>query len=149
MTTPYLLADIKSDEGCRLAAYPDPISHGAPWTIGYGHTGPEVHPGLDWTPSQCDGALATDAGKVQLGLDTAMPWWRTLNDPRQDVLVNMAFNLGLHGLLAFSDTLALIKGGQFQRAGLAMLDSTWAKQLPNRSHRLAMQMETGVRQTPQ
>ena len=37
---------IKRFEGCRLKAYPDPGSRGAPWTIGYGHTGAEVVPGL-------------------------------------------------------------------------------------------------------
>ena len=37
---------IQSWEGCRLRAYPDPASGGAPWTIGYGHTGPQVKPGL-------------------------------------------------------------------------------------------------------
>ena len=33
-------------EGCRLEAYPDPATGGEPWTIGYGHTGPDVFPSL-------------------------------------------------------------------------------------------------------
>ena len=37
---------LKRFEGCRLEANPDPGSGGAPWTIGYGHTGAEVVPGL-------------------------------------------------------------------------------------------------------
>jgi GH24 family phage-related lysozyme (muramidase) len=163
MTTRYLLADIMSDEGCTLVAIPDPLSplaealrarrptaglSGAPWTIGYGHTGLEVHPALAWVQSQADSVLASDVGKVCQGLGGPLPWWRDLNDARRDVLVNMGFNLGLHGLLEFKNALALIRGGQFQRAALAMLDSDWARQLVNRSHRLAMQMETGVRATP-
>jgi GH24 family phage-related lysozyme (muramidase) len=39
MTTLWLAQDIKTDEGCRLEAYPDPATGAAPWTIGYGHTG--------------------------------------------------------------------------------------------------------------
>ncbi|RJF81642.1 hypothetical protein D3877_16060 [Azospirillum cavernae] len=41
---------VKDAEGLRLTAYPDPASGGAPWTIGYGHTGPEVRPGLVVAP---------------------------------------------------------------------------------------------------
>ncbi|HID1023608.1 TPA: glycoside hydrolase family protein, partial [Klebsiella michiganensis] len=33
------IALIKRFEGCRLTAYPDPGTGGAPWTIGYGWTG--------------------------------------------------------------------------------------------------------------
>ena len=40
---------IKRNEGLRLHAYPDPATGGAPWTIGYGHTGPDVHPGMQIT----------------------------------------------------------------------------------------------------
>ena len=47
---------IKAHEGCRLKSYPDPGSGGDPWTIGYGHTGPEVVPGLTITQEQADGA---------------------------------------------------------------------------------------------
>jgi lysozyme len=43
--------------GCRLAAYRDP---GGILTIGYGHTGPEVVPGLRWTQDQADDELRFD-----------------------------------------------------------------------------------------
>jgi len=35
----------------------------APWTIGVGHTGPEVHEGLEWTDAQVDAAYASDLGR--------------------------------------------------------------------------------------
>ena len=44
--SPEALTLIRQWEGCRLSAYPDPASGGEPWTIGYGHTGPEVTAGL-------------------------------------------------------------------------------------------------------
>lgn len=145
MPTPYLLADIKTDEGLRLHAYPDPLTHAEPWTIGYGHTGPDVGPDTVWTQDQADEELAADVAHVQHGLDADLPWWRTLNDARQDVLVNMAFNMGVAGLLQFKHALADMQLGQFASAGNDMLNSEWAHQVHGRATRLATQMATGVR----
>lgn len=148
MTTPYLLADLRRDEGLELTAYPDPISHGEPWTIGYGHTGPDVREGLQITLDQAETLLAGDAQAAQRGLDRTLPWWRTLSDPRQDVLVNMAFNMGVAKLLKFTETLAALKAQRYAGAALDMLDSDWARELPERSRRLSQQMLTGVRAQP-
>ena len=51
---------LKTWEGCRRSAYPDPASGGAPWTVGYGHTGPDVVPGLTITQQQDDAFLQKD-----------------------------------------------------------------------------------------
>jgi GH24 family phage-related lysozyme (muramidase) len=48
-------------EGCELSAYPDPASGGAPWTIGYGHTGPDVVRGLTISQAQAEACLKQDA----------------------------------------------------------------------------------------
>lgn len=153
MTTPYLLADLKRDEGFRDTAYPDPVSHGAPWTIGYGHTGRDVHPGLTCTEDQAATWLAQDAAAVQRGLDTMLPWWRGPCDARQDVLVNMGFNLGLHGLLDFRHMLMALQRHDYETAADEILDSIAAldeRALAGvgeltRYDRLAAQMRTGVR----
>lgn len=144
MTSPYLLSDLKVDEGLRFIAYPDPISHGPPWTIAYGHTGREVHPGLVWVQQQCDDALDADVSAVQQGLDTALPWWRSLDDLRQDCLVNQAFNMGVHGLLGFGTYLGLVKAGNYAEAANDEMHTLWARQVGDRAARLAEQMRTGV-----
>ena len=61
------LALIKRFEGCakrradgRYEAYPDPATGGAPWTIGWGSTGPDIGEGLVWTQAQCDERLEKD-----------------------------------------------------------------------------------------
>lgn len=41
----------------RCKAYPDPATGGAPWTIGYGSTGPDINPGTIWTKEQAEEAL--------------------------------------------------------------------------------------------
>ncbi len=144
MTTSLLLGDLRSDEGCRLSAYPDPLSGAQPYTIGYGHTGPDVYPGLAWTLAQAEAALADDVSDVCHALDVQLPWWRGLDDARQDVLANMAFNLGPEGLERFTSTLRLIRQARWEDAARAMLASKWAGQVGARVRRLAEQLRTGA-----
>jgi lysozyme len=147
MTTPYLILDLKTDEGCRLEAYPDPLSGGAPWTIGYGHTGSDVRPGLTWPQEHAEDALVSDVMRTKASLDRFVAWWRGLDDVRQDVLVNMTFNMGVERLLGFSEMLAALKSKDFLAAAAQMLNSEWARQLPRRADRLAEQMKLGERPT--
>lgn len=143
MTTANLIPDLQRDEGKRLQAYPDPLSHAEPYTIGYGHTGPEVHLGLVWTDQQALDALNADIARAERALDAALPWWRALDDVRQDVLTNMTFNLGIGRLEGFHNTLGFIRAGEWQAAHDGMLESAWARQVGARAQRLARQMLTG------
>lgn len=59
---------ISGFEGKRMCAYPDPGTRGAPWTIGYGHTGPEVRPGLCISKEQADALLLADIRIAQTAL---------------------------------------------------------------------------------
>lgn len=72
-----------------------------------------------------------------------LPWVSELDEPRQAVLINMAFNLGNNGLLAFKNTLNLIKDGKYDAAGAAMLNSKWAEQVKRRAVELSAQMTSG------
>ena len=47
-------------EGLRLKAYPDPATGADPWTIGYGHTGLDVHPGKTITKAEALALLRSD-----------------------------------------------------------------------------------------
>ena len=144
MTTAALRDDLVADEGLRLEAYPDA---GGVWTIGVGHTGPQVRRGLVWSRETCLQALEADIARAERGLDQHLAWWRGLEDARQDVLANMAFNLGVEGLLGFRHTLDAVKAGAYARAAAAMLASEpWRSQVGARAERLAAQMHTGVRQ---
>lgn len=81
-------------EGRRAEAYPDPGTGGAPWTIGIGHTGPEVKPGLVWTDAQIDAAFDVDI------LDHEANVWNRLlgrievEQCKFDALVSAMFNIG-------------------------------------------------------
>lgn len=138
-----LRAQLELDEARRHMAYPDPLTHAAPWTIGIGHTGPEVHQGLVWTDAQIDAARDADIQHAIDGLDRIAPWWRGLDSVRQDVLLNMCFNMGSVRLSGFRNTLKFCATGDYLNASIGMLDSAWAKQVGARATRLAMQMKTG------
>ncbi|MHB8286728.1 MAG: glycoside hydrolase family protein [Caulobacteraceae bacterium] len=138
--TPAGLAQLRADEGCRLHAYPDPISGGAPWTIGYGCTGAGIGLGVVWTMAQAEAGLLKHVQQTEAGLQRALPWFAHLqaNDPaRADVLVNMAYNMGVAGLLQFDRFLAAMRAGQYAAAAAAMRLSKWFDEVPERARRLA------------
>lgn len=90
MISPKGIALIKEFEGCRLRAYQD---GGGVWTIGWGHTGPEVVKDLVWTQTQADIALADDIYKVEQGIRKLVTV--PLTQGEYDALCSFAFNVGL------------------------------------------------------
>lgn len=160
MTTPHLTADISQDEGLRLRAYPDPLSDiakarelglsakglkGDPWTCGYGCTGPDIHEGTAWTVEEAKRRRDARIAEAVSDLDRHAPWWRSLCDARQDVLANMAYQMGWGRLSKFHMMLAAAMAHKYEDAARHMLDSRWAKQTPARAERLARQLRTGER----
>ena len=87
--------------------------------------------------------LSNDITREERALINALPWVAQLDEVRQRVLLDMAFNMGLGGLLQFKNTLATIKAGDYQRAASMMLDSRWATQVGQRAERLSRMMATG------
>lgn len=80
-------------EGREYKAYPDPGSKdGKPWTIGIGHTGPEVHEGLVWNDAQIDAAYAKDCEEKERDVRSLVKV--TVNQNQFDALVCFAFNVG-------------------------------------------------------
>lgn len=141
--TPQGIAQLKTDEGCVLTSYPDPLSGDDPWTIGYGHTSSGIHQGMTVDQDQAEGWLASDIAKAESGLAGAISWLGTLADFRQDVLTNMAFNMGVQSVLNFHHMLAAMQVQDWASASAEMLDSKWATQVGQRANRLATVMEKG------
>ncbi len=104
---------VKDFEGCYLTAYPDPGSGGDPWTIGYGATGPDIHPGLVWTQIQADNRLMLDlalcADQVTKVITTK------ISDNAFSALVSFAYNCGI-GNLKSSTLLKLVNSNALDHA---------------------------------
>lgn len=56
-------------------------------------------------------------------LKARLPFLVKLSETRQAVLVNMAFQMGVSGLLGFKNTLAMIERGDYSGAAKGMLNS--------------------------
>lgn len=81
------------DGGC--AAYPDPGTHGEPWTIGWGSTGPDVRPDTVWTQEQAQAALDRELKHKALGVLKYSPGLANALDRRFAAIISFAYNCGL------------------------------------------------------
>lgn len=135
-----IAVQLTRDEGYEANVYPDSLGY---WTIGVGRLVDSRKPGGGLRASEIDFMLENDIEDRVEALRKALPWFDTLDEARQGVLINMAFQLGTDGLLAFTRTLGYVRTRAWDLAASAMLDSTWAKQTPERAQRLAKQMLTG------
>lgn len=134
------LTDLKKQlilhEGLRLKPYRCSANK---LTIGVGHN-------LDDKPISEKAAeviLEDDINDCLKDLDKSLPWWRSLSEARQRVLVDMCFNLGIQGLLKFNQTLTAIKSGEYEKAVQCMGESLWAKQVGRRAVKLQEMMRNG------
>lgn len=84
-------------ESCKLEAYPDPATGGAPWTIGWGHTGPEVKPGLKWTQGKADAVFLEDLKRFEAAIGPGL-LERQPTQAQFDALVCFAYNCGVASL---------------------------------------------------
>jgi lysozyme len=134
-----IIQQLKNEEGVIPHAYQDSLGF---WTIGVGRL-IDQRKGGQLYPDEIEYLLANDVKRKTDGLNDALPWFHLLDERRQAVLIQMAFQMGLKGLLAFSTTLSHVRVGRYDEAAVAMLESVWAKQTPERAKRLSKQMETG------
>ncbi len=83
------------DDGL-IEAYPDPGTGEAPWTIGWGATGPGIEQGTVWTRAQCDTRLAADLARYAGEVDRAVGNAPT-SQSQFDALVSFHYNTGAIG----------------------------------------------------
>lgn len=104
---------VTKHEGLRLKAYPDPATGDAPWTIGYGHTGPDVHPGLVISEDVAEEWLRQDLEEAAEAVDRLVKV--SLTTSERAALISFVFNLGA-GALATSTLLKKINAHDFEGA---------------------------------
>lgn len=81
--------------------------------------------------------LINDIDNIIHELLDRFEWVEALPDEVKIVLISMAFNMGMSGLLGFKKTLKMIEMGDYKSASVEMLDSKWAKQVGSRAVELS------------
>lgn len=131
-----LITDLRKDEGVKAFPYRDSLGK---LTIGIGRNLDEV--GL--SDDEINYLVSNDIDRVEAQLDRLLPWWNAMTEPRQRVLANMCFNVGINRLLGFKKALTAMQAERYTEAAKEMLDSLWARQVGNRAKRLAQMMIDG------
>jgi lysozyme len=107
-------------------------------TIGVGHS---LHnPISDTAVMQI---LLDDIEICVTELDRVRPNWRQHNEARQNVLVEMVFNLGMPRLNQFTKMWAALDAKDYNEAAKQMLLSRWAVQVGQRAKTLSDRMKAG------
>lgn len=134
-----LISQLRRDEGEVLHAYKDSLGY---LTIGVGILIDE-RKGGGITPDESAWLLQRRIDAKRAELSAALPWFKYLDEVRQAGLLNMAYQLGVPKLLGFRKMLAALRDQRWAEAESHALDSDWAKQTPERAHRVARQLATG------
>lgn len=121
---------LKQDEGYRRFLYKD--SEGV-WTIAYGRNLQDR--GI--SEEEAEYLLKNDINDFRDQLNNRLYWFDSIHEDAQAVLLMMAFNMGLAGLLTFRETLDHIKNENYKAAAVSMLQSKWANQVGDRAKRLS------------
>ena len=140
-----LRKEIIADEGCVLEVYEDHLGYA---TVGVGHlllvTDEEYGRGVGFpiTQTRADELLFKDFNNVLKECEDNLTVWSEVGEEVKLILANMAFNLGLPRLKKFKKMLKAIDEKDYVKASEEGLDSRWAKQVYNRSHRLMDRMRS-------
>ena len=135
-----LINTLQRHEGYRQFVYEDTLGHP---TIGYGHL---LSNGISRQAAYV--ILKEDVMQAIRELDEAKPMWKDLPIEARLILANMAFNLGIRGLLGFRRMWAALEAGDFVTAAKEMRDSRWFRQVGNRGIELAAKMERVTNAAP-
>ena len=87
--------------------------------------------------------LKNDINRCVSDVGRNIPEWKKHNECRQNVLVELCFNIGINRLLGFKKMLAALHKNDYATAADEMLDSKWAVQVGNRAKTMAAMMRTG------
>ncbi len=129
-------------EGRRHRAYLDTLGNS---TIGIGHL---IRPDerhlltATLTDAEVEELFQSDFLAAHSDLTRSFPWFSTMSDVRQAVLIDMRFNLGLKGLKGFHGMLSALVRHNYTEASKHMLGSKWRRQVGNRARTLAAMMTT-------
>ena len=131
--TPDMLLKLRKSlikhEGYRKTAY---IDTAGKITIGIGDNISDRPVEDEWINARCD--KLTRELYNQFSED--YKWFNNLNEDRQIVLINMAYNMGYKKIKEFHQMIDDLSRNEFIQASMEMMKSRWAKQVPGRAKEL-------------
>ena len=132
---------IEQEEGWRDTPYYDHLGYP---TVGYGFN---LHmpknaplPGFVLPKAAGVAWLQSFIDAIRSQLAEELSW---MNEDRQSIIISMAYQMGIKGVLGFRNMWSAIRRQDWDSASDEMLDSRWARQTPARAHRHATVMQTG------
>lgn len=151
---------LRIDEGYDSKIYKDTEGF---WTIGIGHLLTR-DPSLDVakreldklvgracngqiTKAEAEAIFAKDVDKATqgiLGNATLKPVYDVLDGVRRAALINMVFQMGVTGVAGFTNSMALLKAKNWEKAAVNLAQSKWYRQTPNRAKRVIETFRTGT-----
>lgn len=79
--------------------------------------------------------------KIIKEFESKEPFLNKLPLAKQEILIEMSYQMGVNGVLKFKKMWVALKSGDYTEASKQMLDSRWAIQTPNRAKKLAEMMK--------
>lgn len=134
-----LVNQLRSDEGEVLHAYPDQFGY---ITIGIG-TCIDRRKNCGITSEEAEYLLTNRLKITEAALSVSVSNWSTLSETRQIALIDMAYQMGVNGVMNFKNMMESIEKEDWQGAHDHALDSKWAKQTPARADRIASMLLEG------
>lgn len=131
-----LLNFTSANEGYRQFAY---SCSAGKQTIGIGFNLDDV--GLSAEESRV--ILSMRMTKVDSQLNQLIDGYEILGDVRKIALCDLAYQIGVNGLMKFKKSLALLESHEYEKAADEFLDSRWAKQTPVRAKKVTDMIRTG------
>ena len=129
-----LVNQLKQDEGFRSHLYKCTAGKD---TIGYGLN---IEAGI--TKEEAALILEHRVHKLHETL-SQYDWYKNLDDTRKTAIINMAYQLGVGGMLKFKKMIAALELREWTEAAAQMMDSRWFKQTESRVRRVMHIIETG------
>ena len=130
-----LIGSLLLHEGVRNLVYEDSVGV---LTIGIGHnceSTPLTTAAIEFI---CSDDIDMSVGELDKNWSH---WSHNLSDARQNVLIEMVFNLGYPRFKGFIKLIQAIKDEDYNEAAVQMLQSKWAVQVGQRSINLSNQMK--------
>ena len=134
-----ILQILRRHEGVKKYVYLDHLGYE---TIGVGRCIKE-DVGLGLSEDEIDYLLTNDVDRCINELGKSFAWFSGLDNARRDAMINLCFQLGITKLLKFKNFLAEMAEGNYELAGLHLLDSLYAKQTPARASEVAEMIVSG------